>query len=113
MLDAPDPTPAAELEQLAVAVRRLSPSWQNPERYHEQKSEIAGALLRLSRRLAGKAMPAPMPIRRPVMRAPIAPPIRVVAVAPVPLVLPRRMLRPRHRYPRPPPLSLDVQLRLL
>lgn len=38
-----------ELEQLAERVVRLSPSHRDPERFHEEKSEVAAELRRLAR----------------------------------------------------------------
>ena len=114
----PDPAPAAELEALAGEVRRLRPDWRDAEGFYEARSEIAGALMRLSRRLAGRSMPAPMPIPRPM-------PVRAVAVAvpPPPKLVapsamrpiaapprPRRTTTRRHRYPMPP---TDAQSRFI
>ncbi len=42
-------TEAQTLHQLAYAVRRLSPSHREPERFHLDKSEIERALRRLAR----------------------------------------------------------------
>lgn len=42
-------TEAAALERLAHAVRRLSPSHRDPERFHVDKSEIERELRRLAR----------------------------------------------------------------
>jgi hypothetical protein len=121
---APDPTPADELEVLAAEVRRLRPDGRNPEPFYEARSEIAGALMRLSRRLAGRPMPIPIPLRRPVpVRAvpvavaessssqqnPTAKPERQHAAAPRSRRTPTR----RHRLPLPPCLPSDVQARLL
>lgn len=49
----PDSRAAAPVEvlQLADRLRRLSPSHRDPERFHEEKSEIEGALRVLARRL--------------------------------------------------------------
>jgi hypothetical protein len=41
----------AELMDLSRAVIRLNPCHRNPERYHEDKSVIAGRLRSLSRRI--------------------------------------------------------------
>jgi len=76
-----DPTPASELEDLASAVRRLRPNWTSLEPFYEQRFEIAGSLIRLSRRLAGRAMPAPVPLRPRVMAAPVRPPAPMVMIA--------------------------------
>jgi hypothetical protein len=56
----PDPTPSSEVKALAREVCRLRPDWCDPEAFYEQRSEIAGALMRLSQRLADRSMPAPM-----------------------------------------------------
>lgn len=42
-------TEAAALERLAQAVRQLSPSHRDPERFHVDKSEIERELRRLAR----------------------------------------------------------------
>ncbi|KAA0582704.1 hypothetical protein [Azospirillum sp. Sh1] len=42
------PLPDA-LNELATRLRRLTPSWQNPERFHEAKSELIADLRRLAR----------------------------------------------------------------
>jgi len=44
-------TPCEKLTALADKVRRLSPSHRNPERFHEDKSEIERDLRRLARRV--------------------------------------------------------------
>lgn len=41
-----------ELAQLVQRVRRLCPDHRDPHRFHEEKSEIAHELSKLSRRLA-------------------------------------------------------------
>jgi hypothetical protein len=102
-------------------VRGLRYDFRDPERYYEIRSEIAGALMRLSRRLTGRAMPAPMP---PPLRRPM-PAVRAIPAAapPVPklsapqvsrrqdtLPRPRRTTSRRHRYPMPP---ADAQARML
>lgn len=116
MLNRLPDTPADELEALAAEVRRLRMDWHRPEPFYEQRSEIAGALMRISRSLAERAMPAPMPfpIRRPVpvraMPVAVAPPPKVVAPSPP---RPRRPSTRPHRYPRPPALPADVQAKLL
>jgi hypothetical protein len=109
---APDPTPAAELERIAGEVRRLRPDWRDAEAFYETRSEIAGALMRLARRLAGRAMPAPMPIplHRPVVVRAVAARIPAPVIVAAPPSAPRRLVRPRHRYPRPP---LDLQPRFI
>jgi hypothetical protein len=115
-----DPTPTDELADLARRLRRLSPSWQNPEPFHMAKAEIAGALMRLSRRLAqplSPVRPVPRPVPAPPRPAP--PPSLVLTLAPRP-ILPCPCQRPRrppprrrHRYPRPPALPITVQPQLL
>ncbi len=40
-----------DLRHLADLVARLSPSWQQPERFHEAKSEIVAELRRAARAL--------------------------------------------------------------
>lgn len=99
--------PATELVEIARAVSRLVPSWQRPELFHEQKSEISARL----RRLAGLANGQPWPpVSRPTPPPRIVPTVevRVVTVA-----LPRRLLRPpRHHYPKPPRLSAEMQATL-
>ncbi len=44
--------PAADLDRLAHAVARLSPSHRDPERFHMDRSEIVAELRRLARTLA-------------------------------------------------------------
>ena len=51
-------TPADDLDRLAHAVSRLSPSHRDPHRFHEDKSEIAAELRRLAR-----ALGSPTPVR--------------------------------------------------
>ena len=53
------PLPEA-LNDLAGRLRRLTPSWQNPERFHEAKSELIADLRRL-------AQQAPVPTVRRVL----------------------------------------------
>lgn len=43
--------PAADLDRLAHAVARLSPSHRDPERFHMDRSEIVAELRRLAREL--------------------------------------------------------------
>ncbi len=47
--------PAADLDRLAGAVARLSPSHRDPERFHLDRSEIVAELRRLARALGGAA----------------------------------------------------------
>lgn len=52
----PKPTlPAADLDRLAGAVARLSPSHRDPERFHLDRSEIVAELRRLARTLGRAA----------------------------------------------------------
>jgi hypothetical protein len=105
---ADDCTPSAELEELVQQVRRLRPEWRDADSFYERRSEIAGALLRLSRRLVGKAMPAPpAPMRPHPVAAVVRCGARVVVAAPPP-ARPRAWLR-RHRYSRPPTLPAAAQ----
>ena len=48
----PIPNVPATLTSLASRVRRLVPSHSNPERFHEEKSEIAHALRILAREVS-------------------------------------------------------------
>jgi hypothetical protein len=116
---APDPTPADELETLAEMVRRLRYDFHRPEDYYEQRSEIAGSLMRLSRRLTGRvpaprAIAATLPPRPRLVAPPPAPRVLAAPTPPAPPVSPTRPPRPwrRHRYPRPPLLPAEVQARL-
>ena len=43
--------PADALHELARMVRRLSPDRRNPERFHEEKSEVAACLIRIANSL--------------------------------------------------------------
>jgi hypothetical protein len=43
--------PADALHELARMVRRLSPDRRNPERFHEEKSEVAASLIRIAHSL--------------------------------------------------------------
>lgn len=45
------PTPADQLERLALAVRCLAPSHRDPERFHVDRSEVVAELRRLARTL--------------------------------------------------------------
>ncbi len=93
--------PAVELVAIVEAVRRLTPSWQRPELFHEAKSEITDRLRRLAGLADGQTWP---PMSRPT------PPTRAVAPSPRLIVQTRVMVlrahlhRPprRHRYPKPP-----------
>lgn len=105
-----DQTPAEELQAIAAEVRRLSPSWQRPELFHEAKSELGARLMRLSRRLDLRpAIPlriAPVLPVRPRYTAPPSPPPQ--PPVPIPPAMPRaapaapRRRSMRHRYPLPP-----------
>ena len=46
------PPPALALTDLAERLRRLAPSPRNPERFHEEKSEIVHALRLIAREVA-------------------------------------------------------------
>ena len=50
--------PADDLDRLAHAVSRLSPSHRDPHRFHEDKSEIVAELRRVAR-----ALGSPTPVR--------------------------------------------------
>lgn len=50
LTDLIDPLPVT-LDDLAYKVRRLVPSSRNPERFHEDKSEIVAELSRLAQRV--------------------------------------------------------------
>jgi hypothetical protein len=91
---------AAAIEAIARAVQRLTPSWERPETFHEQKSEIVAALHALAcsplltrRVVQFVAVPAASP------ELP-ADPVRVASrrggAAPT-----RPRSRCRHRYPHP------------
>jgi hypothetical protein len=110
---APDPTPADELAELAGMVRRLRPDWRDSESFYELRSEIAGALMRLSRRLAHTPLrplprpllrPVPARVVRPILRiAPSPPPAPPSPPSPCPApARPRRVPLRRHHFPRPP-----------
>jgi hypothetical protein len=116
LIRAPD-TPAAELEALAAQVRQLRPDWRSAEDFYERRSEIIGGLRKLSRRLAGRSMPAPVPMPqrpRPVLidrattrHAAPTPPARGNHPPAPPPAVARATTRPRTRpsrwrYPRPP-----------
>jgi hypothetical protein len=114
----PDPEPSDELEALAALVRRLRPDWRDSEGFYELRSEITGALTRLSRRLSGRPAAAPMRITAaPALRSPLAalapPPHREAVQAAagpcsaLPAARPKGNGRAarrssRHRYPKPP-----------
>jgi hypothetical protein len=106
------PTPSAQLDDLATMVCRLRPDWRDAEAFYETRSEIAGALLRLSRRLAGRSMAAADADTAAASgrcigaRQPTRPATPALPAAP------RRMVSRRHRYPRPPALPVDVQPRM-
>ncbi len=108
-------TTSDELAKLATEVRRLRPDWRDAEAFYEQRSEICGALMRLSRRFAREPVsvrsqvpvPQPQPQLQPQLTAPVAP-----VPAAIPL-LSRRRPNHHHRFPRPPRLSPSVQPQLL
>jgi hypothetical protein len=63
---------AAAIDAIAREVQRLTPSWERPETFHEQKAEIIGALRALARsplvtRRVVRFIPVPAP-------APLPPP---------------------------------------
>lgn len=104
-----DQSPAEELQAIAAELRRLSPSWQRPEIFHETKSELGARLMRLSRRLDMRpAIPlriAPIVPVRPRYTPP-PPPSPQLPTPPPPTpscaaLAPRRRVSRRHRYPRP------------
>jgi hypothetical protein len=124
----PDTTPAAELEMLAVQVRRLR--LEHSESYYEARSEFCFALVRLSRRLSAEGPPKRLIYTGPsgTARPGQAESRRVTsdrdgrnaprcAAARVPQASlqakPSRPRQSRHRYPRPPALPPTVQLRFL
>jgi hypothetical protein len=85
----------AAIEAIVRDVQRLHPSWQRPERFHEQKSAILAALRALAC--------SPLLVRQVVRFLPAAP---TAAAAPATSrqAAPRRagQSRPRrHRYPLP------------
>lgn len=89
---------AVELAAIARAVRQLSPSWQRPEQFHEQKSEIVGRLRALAR--VPDKTPWP-PLSSPAPSPPRI--VREVQFVTVTIALrPHLLRRSRHRYPRPP-----------
>jgi hypothetical protein len=125
-----DTTPASELEALAAEVRRLRMDWQRPEPFYEQRSEIAGALMRISRRLGYvRAAPVPIPLaprRNPLFHVERTAPVPMPRAKPKPLAAAAppeisrtanmrqcRIPMRRHRYPRPPTLPSTVQPQLL
>jgi hypothetical protein len=71
------------LNDLAARLRRLTPSWQNPERFHEAKSELIADLRRL-------AQQAP----EPTVRRVLVPVERIVERERI-VYLPRRIRRRR------------------
>jgi hypothetical protein len=99
-----------ELAKLASEVRRLRPDWRDAEAFYEQRSEISGALMRLSRKFARQPLFArPRVVVQPIPRA-IAP------ILPAPAINSRpasRVGKHRHRFPRPPRLPSRIQLELL
>jgi hypothetical protein len=124
------PTAADELVALAAQVRRLRPDWRDAEGFYELRSEISGALMRISRRLNGHAYlaapPAPPGLPPPHSIAHTISPSRCETVRPpaAAIIQPpprraarstaRRRARPiRHRFPLPPVLPVTDQPRLL
>jgi len=76
-----------DILELANRLRRLTPSWQNPERFHEAKSELVNDL----RRLAHET-PAPqvrrvlVPVEKVVERV-----VERIVYVPAPKPQPRRV----------------------
>jgi hypothetical protein len=121
---------AEMLEAIRRMVHRLTPDWRNPERFHELKSEISGALTTLLRIAVrhplqlqirpspARVWPAEKPLQRANSQAPLegealfslsatppAPPCRRLTVAKLTITRirpPRQPRARRHRYPRPP-----------
>lgn len=86
---------ADRLVAVADRLRRLSPSWQNPERFHEAKSELVAELRRLARE-----QPAPT-VRRVVVQVPVETVVERVVERVVHVPPPRR---PRRRAAAPHPV---------
>ena len=63
-----------ELAKLASEVRRLRPDWRDAEAFYEQRSEICGALMRLSRGFAREpvSVRSPVQVPKPQVTAPVA-----------------------------------------
>ena len=102
-------TTSDELAKLASEVRRLRPDWRDAEAFYEQRSEIYGALMRLSRMFARQPL---FPRPRVVEPAPRA----IAPILPAPAVKPRpacHIGKHRHRFPRPPRLPSRIQPELL
>jgi hypothetical protein len=101
---------AAAIEAIAREVQRLMPSWERPEKFHEQKAEIIGLLRALARsplvtQRVVRFVPAPAPLA-PAPHSPYTPG-RILPAANLPawppvaqraLARPRRTAR-RHRRP--------------
>src|SRR5690242_20162536 len=102
-------TTSDELAKLASEVRRLRPDWRDAEAFYEQRSEISGALMRLSRKFASQPLFARPRVVEPALRA-IAPILPGPAVEPRPAC---RVAKHRHRFPRPPRLPSRIQPELL
>ena len=126
------------LEQIRRMVHRLSPSWQNPERFYEAKSEISGALttlLRVAARQPSALISRSARLQRGAevvpqrkteahfmlsLTPPEPPPERIlgpvrrltVAKLTVTRIRPECQHSRRHRYPRPP-RNLKTQGELL
>jgi hypothetical protein len=102
-------TTSDELAKLASEVRRLRPDWRDAEAFYEQRSEISGALMRLSRKFARQPL-----FVRPLGVEPI--PRAIAPILPAPAVNSRpayRVGKHRHRFPRPPRLPSRIQPELL
>jgi hypothetical protein len=106
-------TDVEALEAIRAAVHGLLPNWQNPERFHIQRSGISGALTKLlrligsePRSLNGRAVAlrnlptasraATLTLAAQVFAPPVAPP------EPPQGAVPKRAVRRRHSYPLPP-----------
>lgn len=100
MTDMPADT-AAAIEALAREVQRLMPSWERPEAYHEQKSEIVAAL----RALACSSLLTRRMVRFIAVPAaslePPADPARASASRRSAAAPARPRFHRRHRYPHP------------
>ena len=91
------PDLAQELTAIVEHVRRLQPSWQQPERFHEAKSEVVARL---------RALVQSPHVVRTVLRF-----VPVITSPPTQSQTPRptgaRRCR-KHSYPRPPPASTPL-----
>jgi hypothetical protein len=95
---------AAAIDAIAREVQRLTPSWERPETFHEQKAEIIGALRALARsplvtRRVVRFIPVPAPAPLPPPPNPALPSGPTSRRAASLHARPSR--RSRHRYPHP------------